>query len=205
MFTLLAVFIITMLAVFKLRYWSDEMQTAGIAVIGVYVLWLLVELKVALRDSNRGSKEMDRGTYHFYAVGRALTVLTALIFPTHWSEFGSWVYWGMFLLITGIGLRLFAIKVLGQFYSHWVRISEAQRIISDGPYHFVRHPSYSGMLLAHTGFVLFFFNWISLACLIGAFIPAVIYRIIVEEKALLMLNGYANYCHNRKRVIPFIW
>jgi protein-S-isoprenylcysteine O-methyltransferase Ste14 len=44
-------------------------------------------------------------------------------------------------------------------------------VVTTGPYRFVRHPSYSGILLAFTGLGAMFANWGSLVCL--AVIPAI--------------------------------
>jgi len=61
------------------------------------------------------------------------------------------------------------------------------------------------MILAHLGFVLFFFNWVSLAVLLGVFIPSIILRVAVEEKAMFEIDGYADYVKSHKRLLPLVW
>jgi protein-S-isoprenylcysteine O-methyltransferase Ste14 len=61
------------------------------------------------------------------------------------------------------------------------------------------------MLVAHLGLVIFFFNWVALAVLLVGFVPAVIARILVEEKLLFRASGYSHYARRRKRLLPFIW
>jgi protein-S-isoprenylcysteine O-methyltransferase Ste14 len=100
---------------------------------------------------------------------------------------------------------LVAIRQLGQFYSHRVRVQSEHKIISQGPYRFVRHPAYTGMILSHLGFSLFFFNTWTLGFWALIHVPAVVYRILVEEKALFQIKGYPEYARNRKRIIPLLW
>ena len=76
--------------------------------------------------------------------------------------------------------------------------------IDFGPYKYIRHPAYEGMIIAHFGIVLYFFNLVTLLIFFLAFIPAIILRIFVEEKTLFKIGGYSNYAENRKRLIPLI-
>src|SRR5271166_2912124 len=52
------------------------------------------------------------------------------------------------LMIIGMVLRIWSIVHLGKFFTVNVAIQEGQRVIQDGPYRFVRHPPYSGSILA---------------------------------------------------------
>ncbi len=209
-FSLLSLALIVLFSILKFQHWQKEiwqeaMLAAGAFVVGIYVLWIIIELKVARQESSMETTSLDRGTYEFYVLGRILTVFSALLLPTYWEVPSYWLPAGIVLLLAGISIRLFAIRALGQFYSHRVRLSGNQQIVKHGPYRVVRHPSYTGMLLAHAGFVIFFFNWITLAVYLVVFVPAVVHRILVEEKVLLTMEEYASYSKNKKRVIPFIW
>jgi protein-S-isoprenylcysteine O-methyltransferase Ste14 len=61
------------------------------------------------------------------------------------------------------------------------------------------------MLLLHAGLVLVFFNWLSLLLLLGALLPALVRRILVEERTLLNLAGYSEFCRHRARLVPYVW
>ena len=88
------------------------------------------------------------------------------------------------LLMAGIVLRIWSIVHLGRFFTVNVAIQEGQRVIQDGPYRFVRHPSYSGSLLSIVGLACLTFNWLGFAVIIVCSLAAYALRISVEEKAL---------------------
>jgi protein-S-isoprenylcysteine O-methyltransferase Ste14 len=80
-------------------------------------------------------------------------------------------------------------------------------VITDGPYRFVRHPGYAAILVAVSGIGLLVGNWLSLLCLVVAFASGLVYRIRVEERALLadLGDSYRNYAATHKRLVPFVW
>ncbi|MGE5385626.1 MAG: methyltransferase family protein [Betaproteobacteria bacterium] len=193
------------LAYYKLVDWSGPLQTAGIAVMVIYILWLTLESKVSTAESGKGHTEKDHGTLELYAIGRICTVTVALALPTLWTELNAVAVVGLVLFVAGILWRLQAIRTLGKFYSHRVRQVSGHRIVNTGPYRFMRHPAYTGMLVSHLGFVLFFFNYYALALLVVFFIPTVVTRILVEEKMLFEMDGYKEFAAGRARLMPFVW
>ena len=193
------------LAYFKLANYEGNIKLAGIIIVSIYILWLLLESKVAIKEPDKGITKRDKGTLEFYAFGRILTVTAALALHTGWSEFGIIPIIGFSLTVFGIIFRLNAIRTLGKFYSHRVRKVNEHKIISSGIYKYIRHPAYTGMIIANIGFVIFFYHYIALALLIIIFIPAIIIRILVEEKMLFEIEGYKEYSKNRARLFPFIW
>src|SRR5262249_44376744 len=132
------------------------------AVVVVYVVWIVVESRVSVAEIGRERTAMDRGTMELYAFGRAATVLSALVLPTTWEELGVWYLAGTILFVSGVVLRGSAIHSLGAMYSYRVRVDDRHEIVKHGPYRLLRHPAYAGMLLAHVGFVICFFNPVSL-------------------------------------------
>jgi len=193
------------LAYSKLVLWQGDHQVAGIVLVGLYMLWLLAESKVAVKEPDKGHTQRDKGTLELYAVGRIATVTAALALPTTWTSLGVWPAIGLFLSVIGIGVRLAAIRTLGKYYSHRVRRVDEHQIVDTGPYRLVRHPSYTGMLVAHAGFVIFFFHYAALALLLCFFIPALVFRILMEEQMLFEIQGYEEYAKGRSRLLPFIW
>ncbi len=110
------------------------------------------------------------------------------------------------LMVAGLALRWVAILALGRFFTVDVAIQADQSVVESGPYRFVRHPSYSGLLLAFLGLGLYFQNWVSILVLIVSVALAVIDRVAKEEQALLASLGrpYAAYSARTKRFIPYL-
>ena len=61
------------------------------------------------------------------------------------------------------------------------------------------------MIVANAGIAVFFLNWITSAVFAGVFVPAIVLRILVEEKTLFRIKGYREYADSRKRLLPAIW
>ena len=79
--------------------------------------------------------------------------------------------------------------------------------VSTGPYRWVRHPSYSGLFLIVTGCGLAAGNWLALAVCAVLPLPALLWRIHVEEAELTRVldDRYRAYQAQTKRLIPGVW
>ena len=66
---------------------------------------------------------------------------------------------GIALTTLGVAIAIWARYCLGQYWSARVTLKEGHRIIRSGPYAFVRHPIYTGMLLAAIGTSLVIGEW----------------------------------------------
>jgi protein-S-isoprenylcysteine O-methyltransferase len=114
---------------------------------------------------------------------------------------------GILLFVAGLAIRWYAIMYLGRFFTVNVAIASDHQLIDGGPYRHVRHPSYSGGLLALAGLGLCIGNWASLALLTLPTFLAFSWRIRVEEAALLNGLGtrYQAYMDRTKRLIPGVY
>lgn len=184
----------------------ESMQIFG-AIFGVvYITWVLLESRITFGTAREAESSSDRGTVRLYGVARLLTMAGALAFRPIWQESGPLMVFAFCALLGGIGLRLVAIRRLGRFYSHQVRTLDEHRVVQDGPYRVVRHPAYTGMLLAHLGVVAFFCNAASLSAFVMLLLPSVVLRILVEEQAMMRtVVGYSDYARDRKRLVPLVW
>ncbi len=183
----------------------DHASGMAALLITVYLCWVLLEARVSFRTAGEPESEDDRGSEKVYGAARLATVLSAVYGPLPSAPWRPWMLVPLALLVVGAALRLASIRALGRFYSHRVRTVEDHRIADGGPYRLLRHPAYTGMLLAHAGIVSFFLNPVSVLLLIGAFVPAVVYRIRVEERMLFDLDGYRAFALRRKRLVPYVW
>ena len=186
--------------------WNEPIVNLDTLFIGAYVLWMLIELRVSGKDANtEGKTTADFATCQIYGFGQALTILTALWFPSVWQtpNAAHFVDFGIFL--AGVCYRLWAIRTLGEFYSHRVRTVARHQIVALGPYRVTRHPAYAGMILANAAISLYFLNWITVCVFLFILVPAIVLRIVIEEKTLFRLAGYAEFAKKRKRLFPAVW
>jgi protein-S-isoprenylcysteine O-methyltransferase Ste14 len=127
----------------------------------------------------------------------------AAISTGRWAVFSV----GLVFMAFGIYVRQWAIVALGRFFTADLRIQVDQTVIDRGPYRWVRHPSYSGLIVFFVGFGLALTNWLSL--LISAVVPTVglVLRVFAEERSLLAGLGepYRRYAGTRKRLFPKVW
>src|ERR1700733_13636772 len=89
----------------------------------------------------------------------------------------AWV--GLVLLWSGIALRFWSFRTLGQYFTFIVQTSADQPVITDGPYRAIRHPSYAGLLLVIMGVGVLIGNWWSLISLTIAVACGLVFRIRV--------------------------
>ena len=185
--------------------WDDSFVNFDIVFASAYLLWILTEPKVAKREIAQGKNTSDFGTCELYAIGQALTFLSALWFVSVWTSPSVGHFLGFILFLSGVCYRLWAIKTLGRYYSHIVRQIDEHKIIDSGPYRFTRHPAYAGMIVANIGITIYFFNWVTLSILLFILLPSIVLRIFIEEKTLFGIRGYSDFAKHRKRLFPAIW
>ena len=110
-------------------------------------------------------------------------------------------YAGIGLFVAGLCLRWWAIITLGRFFTVDVTIEKDHEVVERGPFRLVRHPSYSGVLLAFFGFALTLGNLAALLVILVPIFAAFAYRMRVEEEALTAALG-SRYTDQRRRTKP---
>jgi len=80
-------------------------------------------------------------------------------------------------------------------------------VVANGPYRLLRHPSYTGILLACIGAGLTSANWAGLAAMALLPLSVILWRIHIEENALMTTLGdrYRAYASKHQRLVPLIW
>ena len=111
---------------------------------------------------------------------------------------------GAVVFASGIALAIWARVQLGRNWGMPMTQKQEPELVSDGPYRLVRHPIYSGILLAMVGTGLAISLWWLIACaLVGAYF---IYSARVEEGNLMRTfpGQYPIYRARTKMLIPFV-
>jgi protein-S-isoprenylcysteine O-methyltransferase Ste14 len=92
-------------------------------------------------------------------------------------------YAGLFIFTTGVAIRVWAFLYLGRLFSVFLTIQEGHRLLTDNIYGYVRHPSYTGLMVRSVGWALVFRSLFGLiACF--ALLAFLIKRIRHEERVL---------------------
>lgn len=180
-----------------------------------YVAWLLSELAgstILPRLRGGGRRETSRSDR-----GSRLTIFLA-VFGSIAAVYGfvgqgfatlpvAVVYLGLGMMFAGIGIRQWSIAVLGRYFSTSVRAVEGHRIVTQGPYRILRHPSYTGALVTVLGIGFAGGSWEGIFVALVLSSVAYGYRIHVEEQFLVEQFGaeYLEYQKRTKRVIPYLW
>lgn len=118
------------------------------------------------------------------------------------------VAWQVLGLVLFLASTLFTLWVFrkNSFAAPVVKLQAAQRVISTGPYAYVRHPMYSGMILFFASVPLVLGSTWGLA-IAPLFLVLLAVRIRIEERTLIAgLPGYADYAARvRYRLLPGLW
>ena len=120
-------------------------------------IWGMLELslRVGERLPGRGGSRQDRGTRTLIGVlfgaAIALAVMSKRLAPSlQFSGDGRIVLVGAIVMSLGLVIRVWAIVVLGGAFRTTVEVDLKQKVVSRGPYRWIRHPSYAGLLLILT-------------------------------------------------------
>lgn len=111
------------------------------------------------------------------------------------------------LVLAGLGFRWWAILTLGRFFSVDVALQAGHHVVQEGPYRYVRHPAYTGLLVIILGLGIVFRNWFSLILTVVPITVFLLYRIGIEEAALCEELGpsYLEYRERTRRLLPGIF
>jgi protein-S-isoprenylcysteine O-methyltransferase Ste14 len=174
--------------------------------------WALLEVGLRIREGvqHRGGRERDRGTRVLIALtlglaiglaGAAASSAPALRVPAAARTSGVVLMW------LGLAIRIWAVVALRGAFRTTVEVDPGQTVVSTGPYRWIRHPAYSGLLLIVAGFGLARGNWLSFAICAVLPLPAVVWRIHVEEAELdrVLGSAYWEYRRHTARLVPWLW
>jgi protein-S-isoprenylcysteine O-methyltransferase len=177
------------------------------------VLFTLSEVGLLwLKRSSKTAADADRGSLRLIWVVIGVSLTAAFICANTLPQLalGPAAIWrpvAAAAFVVGTIVRWYAILSLGRFFTVNVAIASDHQLIESGPYQWVRHPSYTGALLAFLGLGLCLDNWASLGALMLPVSMVFWWRMRIEERALLETFGerYRDYMRRTRRLIPFIY
>jgi protein-S-isoprenylcysteine O-methyltransferase Ste14 len=126
-----------------------------------------------------------------------------------WMFGGGWpsIAVGLGIAASGVALRTWSILTLGRFFTYDVTIQPGHRVVTAGPYRWVRHPSYTGGLVGLLGLGVALGSAAAVLALVVVPLIGVLIRIRHEERTLRSALGaeYDAYAAGTPRLLPGIW
>jgi protein-S-isoprenylcysteine O-methyltransferase Ste14 len=177
--------------------------------MAVFLLWAIT----ALTSRRSGHARFQGGArlanwivgiawWVLFSRGRAFPVLARRFLPMT----PALSYLGLALTVLGLAFAVWSRFYLGRNWSAVVTVKEDHQLKRSGPYAIVRHPIYSGFMLATLGSAIAFGE-------LGGLLAAVLivaawgYKARLEEAAMIEQFGaeYENYRREVKGLVPFLW
>jgi protein-S-isoprenylcysteine O-methyltransferase Ste14 len=172
----------------------------------VFILYMAIE---AVRVRH-GQKRRFEFRFWLFAV----VVVLVLVFPRWFAARSGSIVWPQTIMtnilavvatVLGLILIIRSRRALGQSWSSEIVIREKHELVERGPYAYIRHPLYSGLLLMLMGVALYYGRktWIIVfvCCFFGLYLKSQ-----MEEHLLAKtFPAYAEYKQRTKALIPFIW
>lgn len=187
--------------------WSAPIQVS-------ILCWFALEVSLLVRDlvRRRARPGRDRGTRLVVSVSIAGSIVVGALIRSQLHALDTpapqvLAVAGLGIIWIGLGIRIWAVLALGHSFSTFVQVEGGQPVVTRGPYRWVRHPSYAGLLLICLGLGVSFGNWLSmLVCAVGPLL-GLLPRIAVEETELVRVLGarYTGYQQTTRRLVPRVW
>jgi protein-S-isoprenylcysteine O-methyltransferase Ste14 len=178
-----------------------------------------VLLTITRRSRSKTGTKQDKSTLGMIWAGIGVSIAAGIFVArsAFLQDHGLWMFElphgnavtvaAVVLFAAGLILRWWAIVTLGRFFTVDVTIERDHELVERGPFRWVRHPSYTGVLLAFLGWALTLRNWAAVAVVLGPIFVAFVRRMNVEEDALARALGdrYREYMRRTTRLIPGVY
>jgi protein-S-isoprenylcysteine O-methyltransferase len=178
----------------------------SVGVLGAIFSLSEVALSVFKRSRAKDSAADSGSLRKLWIVIVCSTVVASMLAPAA-SAPQAMLVTGFMIFALGALLRWYSIGYLGRFFTVDVNVRADHQIVDTGPYRFIRHPSYTGVLVEFLGFGLCLGSGLSMLVMMAPIIAVFLYRIRVEEAALERGLGerYTAYRARTKKLVPFVY
>jgi protein-S-isoprenylcysteine O-methyltransferase len=163
--------------------------------------------------SNREGKtnaRSDKGTLMLIFICGYISIAAPVVEWAYFKTDTGWTAWttiGFILTFGGLAFRIWSLRVLGRFFTGTVQQVEGHQLVTSRPYQWLRHPSYTGSMIAFLGCAVFLEAWVGLAIAFLSMSIAYFFRIRAEEMTLTAIFGtaYQRYREQTWGLMPFVW
>ena len=178
-----------------------------------WLAWLLIWI-AAWAWSKRAARHeaFASGIWHALPFMAAVVLVTASFRRLPWLQHSVLAYQtafysvGLALTVAGLAFAVWARFFLGRNWSAGVQVKDDHQLVRRGPYRFVRHPIYTGILVAFLGTTLAQDQWRSALALV-LMLAGLLYKLRVEERFMTETFGeaYRDYRRQTKALVPFVY
>ena len=152
--------------------------------------WVRVAIASVVVGWIWGTSSLGRLTHHIWVMNAPISGTLGII--------------GAVLCVLGVGLAIWARVHLGRNWSPAPALKQEHELVRSGPYALVRHPIYTGIILAALGSTLTSPVWLIMFFIVSSMF---IWRVYVEENLMIQQfpNQYPEYKERTWALIPFVW
>jgi len=182
---------------------------AFVPLLAVLVMYILRIRELGVKRGAVPGKVLERTTLRAFVVAGSILLGGSVIeFVLRGCTVNAMIFCtGLVCAMISFWLRRNAIQALGRFWSLHVEIREQHEFVENGPFRWVRHPTYLSMILELLAGALMLNAFFTLAAVLILFVPILLFRVRIEEAALVEKFGQL-YCSYQKRtpaIFPYKW
>lgn len=175
--------------------------------------WCVSAVYWAMAARSTLAIKRGEGPAHILHVLPTTLALLVIFYSHYFSYLGATVYktaalaWlGILVTLAGHLFCVWARIHIGKYWSGTVAIKHDHKIVDTGPYAFVRHPIYTGVLVATLGSALAAGTALAFVCV---FVMILTYLPKWKREEDIMLEefgqSYADYMKRTKTIIPYVY
>ncbi len=185
----------------------------GAIIMGLWLIFLVYWFVSGLSVKRSVGGTLWRSAASRVAFGLGIVLLVREVFREHaWQQVPHAVSTtrfieaslGVAICAIGIGIAIWARVYLGRNWGMPMSLREGHELVTSGPYAIVRHPIYTGILLAAAGTMLV--QWFPWVVILGLSFAYFVYAAKTEERSMIgqFQNEYPGYMRRTKMLIPFV-
>ena len=188
---------------------ESALRVAGFCWMGIFVLWAILGLTAKQTVGSRSDARARIAVWGvllawliLFSGGMRRGVLAARFLPMD----PAIAYVGLAITIVGLGFAVWARFAIGRNWGGLITVQQDHKLMRTGPYGIVRHPIYSGFMLATLGTAIIISE-------IGGLVSVALiviswgYKAWLEESFMIEQFGaeYEDYRRDVKGLIPGVW